>query len=63
MTNAAAGSEFKAYKFAEFADPQGTALTVSKVRVNTVDADRDVGPVPFAIAGASSRNHLSGRPA
>lgn len=28
-----------------------------------VDADRDFGPVPFAIAGASSRNHLSGCPA
>ncbi|WP_137652783.1 isopeptide-forming domain-containing fimbrial protein [Bifidobacterium moukalabense] len=36
VTNAAAGSEFKAYKFAEFADPEGTAPTMTKVQVNTV---------------------------
>lgn len=54
VTNAAAGSEFKAYKFAEFADPQGTAPTMSKVQVNTVDAAKTAVEAAAKSAGGVS---------
>lgn len=54
VTNAGAGSEFKAYKFAEFVDPQGTASTMSKVQVNTVDAAKTAVEAAAKSAGGVS---------